>query len=68
MNPKLPSMSSRDVIRMLHEHGFVKDRQRGSHVVFYHPSDGRRAVVPMGKKDVPKGTLKSILREAGIEI
>jgi len=67
MNPKFPSLSSKEVVRLLQRHGFVEDRQKGSHVVFYHPGDGRRAVVPMGKKNVPIGTLRSILKEAKID-
>mgnify|MGYP001582550814 CR=1 FL=1 len=68
MNPKFPSLSSKEVIRLLREHGFEEDRQKGSHLVFYHPKDGRRAVVPAGKKNVPIGTLKSILKEAGVDL
>jgi len=68
MNPKFPSLSSREVIRLLHEHGFQEDRQKGSHKVFYHPNDGRRVTVPAGRKDIPIGTLKSILKEAGIDV
>lgn len=67
MNPKFPTLSSKEVVRLLHERGFQEERQKGSHLVFYHP-DGRRAVVPVGKKDVPIGTLKSILKEAGIDL
>lgn len=68
MSPTFPSLSSREVVRLLREHGFQEDRQKGSHLVLYHPGDGRRAVVPVGRKDVPIGTLKSILKEAGIEL
>jgi len=67
MNPKFPVLSSKEVVRLLREHGFEEDRQKGSHVVFYHPHNGRRAVVPLGKKNIPIGTLRSILKEAKID-
>jgi predicted RNA binding protein YcfA (HicA-like mRNA interferase family) len=53
------------VIRFLEQNGFVLDRTSGSHSIFYHPTSKRRAVVPQHKRDLPKGTLVSLLREAG---
>lgn len=64
---KLPALTPQKVLRILREHGFVPDHQSGSHLVLYHPITKRRAVVPMHRKDLPKGTLLSILREAGID-
>ena len=63
--PKLPSVKPRVVIRFLESHGFVLDRTSGSHFVFYHPGSRRRAVVPKHNRDLPKGTLLALLREAG---
>ena len=37
----------------------------GSHLIFYNPVSRRRAVVPQHNRDMPKGTLMSLLREAG---
>jgi predicted RNA binding protein YcfA (HicA-like mRNA interferase family) len=64
--PKLPSLTARQVIQLLEREGFCFDRARGSHQIFYHPHTGRRVVVPLHKKDLPKGTLLEILRQAGI--
>jgi predicted RNA binding protein YcfA (HicA-like mRNA interferase family) len=64
---KLPALTPQNVLRILREHGFVPDHQSGSHLVLYHPVTRRRAVVPMHRRDLPKGTLRSILREAGID-
>jgi len=41
------------------------DDTSGSHCIFYNPVSRRRAVVPLHNRDVPKGTLMSLLREAG---
>jgi len=63
--PKLPTVKPRVVIQFLERNGFVLDRVSGSHFVFYHPVSQRRAVVPRHNRDMPKGTLLALLREAG---
>jgi len=65
--PKLPSLTPRKVIKILERKGFVLDRVKGSHHIYYHPDTKRRAIVPLHKKDLPTGTLLSILKQAGIE-
>ena len=57
--------SAREVLARLQKAGFVIRRQSGSHVVLRHP-DGRQTYVAMHSGDVPKGTFRSILRQAGI--
>ena len=48
--------------------GYEFDRQRGSHMVLRQSSaPHRRAVVP-DHKEVAKGTLRSIIREAGLTV
>jgi predicted RNA binding protein YcfA (HicA-like mRNA interferase family) len=64
--PKLPSITPKDIIRVLEKEGFVLDRIKGSHHIYYHPETRRRAVIPFHKKDLPKGTLFEILKQAGI--
>jgi predicted RNA binding protein YcfA (HicA-like mRNA interferase family) len=64
VTPKLPSLNSRQVIAILKRRGFVLDRQSGSHAVFIH-SDGRRTTVPIhGKRDLGKGILHQIMKDA----
>jgi len=64
--PRLPSLTPQKIIKMLEEKGFVLDRTKGSHRIYYHPETKRRAVVPLHKKDLPKGTLLEILKQAGM--
>ena len=64
--PKLPSLNPQKIIRILEQNGFILDRVKGSHHIFYHPKTKRRVVVPLHKKDLPKGTLLEILKQAGI--
>jgi predicted RNA binding protein YcfA (HicA-like mRNA interferase family) len=63
--PKLPAVRPREVARFLQQNGFVLDHTSGSHFIFYHPISKHRAVVPKHNRDMPKGTLMSLLREAG---
>ena len=60
-------MKVRDVIRRLESDGWVQARQRGSHRQFRHPIKPGTVTVP-GKlsDDLPIGTYKSILRQAGL--
>jgi predicted RNA binding protein YcfA (HicA-like mRNA interferase family) len=62
---RLPAVRPREVIRFLERKGFILDHASGSHFIFYHPVSRRRAVVPRHNRDMPKGTLLSLLREAG---
>jgi predicted RNA binding protein YcfA (HicA-like mRNA interferase family) len=63
---KLPSLTSRDVVQILEKNGFVLDHSSGSHRVYYNQESKRRVVVPFHRKDLPKGTLLTILKQAGI--
>jgi predicted RNA binding protein YcfA (HicA-like mRNA interferase family) len=65
MNKK--NYSSAEIIKLLENAGFVLDRVKGSHHIYYNPTNKKRAVVPHPKKDLPIGTAKSILKQAGIE-
>jgi predicted RNA binding protein YcfA (HicA-like mRNA interferase family) len=62
---RLPAVKPRQLIRFLERNGFVLDHTSGSHFVFYHPESRRHAVVPQHNRDLPKGTLTSLLMEAG---
>ena len=64
--PKLPSITPQKVIKILKKSGFKLDRTKGSHHIYYHGITKKRVVVPMHKKDLPKGTLLEILKQAGI--
>jgi len=65
--PKLPSLKPREVVKKLKKLGFVEHHQVGSHLTMKHPETKQRAVIHMHLKDVKKGTLSAIVREAGIE-
>ena len=64
---KLPFLTSRKIIKALKKKGFILDKTKGSHKIFYHPETKRRVVVPFHKQDLPKGILHEILKQAGID-
>lgn len=63
---KIGNISPKKLVKILENLGFQLDHSTGSHFVFYNPRNRKRAVVPCHKKNLPKGTIMSILREAGI--
>ncbi len=67
MSSKTPSLTPKEIIRMLEKKGFILDRSSGSHQIFMLPDGSKRVIAPLHKKDLPKGTLHSILKQAGID-
>ncbi|HEY3954398.1 MAG TPA: type II toxin-antitoxin system HicA family toxin [Streptosporangiaceae bacterium] len=64
MSPALSDLPVRKVVRALESIGFSYVRTKGSHAV-YRGQDGRVAVIPQHGV-VKRGTLASILRQAGL--
>lgn len=60
-------MNSGDLIRMLENDGWQLIRVKGSHHHFKHPTKPLLATVPHPSKDLPIGTVNSILRKAGLK-
>ena len=58
-------LSSKEIIRILERNGFVYVSQKGSHRKFRKGS--RIVIVPDPKREVPRGTLASIMRQSGID-
>ena len=64
--PKLPVLSARAIVAALERAGFVPERSEG-HLVLVHEESRRVAAVPRhGGRDVPTGTLRRIIRQAGL--
>ncbi len=66
----LPSVNPDACIKALERAGFYVSRQRGSHVQMRRdePQPARTIPVPVSKKPLPRGTLRSIIRQAGLSI
>ena len=61
-------MKVRDVIRLIERDGWQHVRTKGSHRQYKHPSKpGTVTVAGKPGLDMPKGTLNSVLKQAGLD-
>jgi predicted RNA binding protein YcfA (HicA-like mRNA interferase family) len=65
---KLPSISGREIAKAMHKLGYEVDRQRGSHIILRQSASPHRRLTIPDHREVAKGTLRSILREAGVTV
>jgi predicted RNA binding protein YcfA (HicA-like mRNA interferase family) len=64
---RLPSVPPSRVIAALERAHFRIVRIRGSHHFMRHEADpSRQTIVPLHRRDLPPGTLRAILRQAGL--
>jgi predicted RNA binding protein YcfA (HicA-like mRNA interferase family) len=67
---RLPALDGRSAVRALEKTGFTVVRTSGSHVRLVHSADAsRQTTVPVHKgKDLPRGTLRDIIEQAGLTV
>ena len=65
MGSKYPILTPREVIKVLEKCGFSFVSQKGSHMKY---ANGDRIVIIPNHDEIAKGTLKSILSMAKIEL
>ncbi len=63
----MASLSSRDLIAELRADGWFHVRTVGSHHHFRHPTKPGTVTVPHPRKDLKKGTLRAIRKQAGLK-
>jgi predicted RNA binding protein YcfA (HicA-like mRNA interferase family) len=63
---RLPVVSGAQLVTALGRLGWVAVRQRGSHVRLKHPDRAAALVVPL-HRELKRGTLAGILRDAGVD-
>ncbi|MDR3003407.1 MAG: type II toxin-antitoxin system HicA family toxin [Acidovorax sp.] len=59
-------MNSAALIKLIRADGWVLVNVVGSHHQFKHPTKPGKVTVPHPKKDLPIGTVHSILKQAGL--
>ena len=62
---KLPVISGRELVRALRHIGFELDRQKGSHMILFRSEPKTTLSVP-DHRELDRGTLRALLRQAGI--
>ena len=67
MTPRIPSLTARQVLHALQKAGFYIHHQTGSHATLKHPDHpSRRVTVPIHARDLPRGTVMAIIKQAGM--
>ena len=67
--PKLPLLAGAEVCRVLEDHGFVRVRQKGSHIIMQLRTDTSTVTIPVpNHKELRIGTLKSIIRQSNLPL
>ncbi|MEM8898329.1 MAG: type II toxin-antitoxin system HicA family toxin [Bacteroidota bacterium] len=65
---RLSGFKYRDITKKLKKFGFSFHRQAaGSHEIWFNLETEKYTTIPNHRGDIPEGTLRAILRQAGIE-
>jgi predicted RNA binding protein YcfA (HicA-like mRNA interferase family) len=64
---KLPRISGRECVKALEKIGFHFKRQEGSHIILRRDDPFAQIVIP-DHKELDRGTLRAILRHAGVSV
>ncbi len=66
---RLAGFNYRQVTKILKRFHFLFDRQAaGSHEIWFNEETNRYTTIPRHSGDIPEGTLKQILKQAGVSI
>ena len=63
---KLPPISGKRAVRIFERFGYEVDHQTGSHIILRHAEEPYRRLTIPNHPELAKGTLRSILRQAGL--
>ncbi len=64
---RLPRISGGDCVKALGKIGFYLKRQHGSHMILRRDNPFAQVVVP-NHKELDRGTLRAIIRQAGLGV
>lgn len=64
----LPVVSGRQLVKVLFKLGYVVDRQHGSHIILRQIDAPHRRLTIPDHAELAKGTLRTLLREAGLTV
>jgi len=66
---KIPSLTAKKIIKVLQKAGFVKDRQKGSHLILVNPKTKARTVIPVHQgRTIKKPLVKAIINDAKLSV
>ena len=62
---RFPTLRAVELVKFLKAHGFIEDRQRGSHLILWHPLTKKSVCVPVHTgHDLGRGLALQILKAA----
>jgi predicted RNA binding protein YcfA (HicA-like mRNA interferase family) len=64
----LPSLRPREVVKVLKRIGFEEIRQTGSHLILSNKITKRTIPIPIHNKNIKRGLLAIIIKQAGLKI
>jgi predicted RNA binding protein YcfA (HicA-like mRNA interferase family) len=62
----IPSLTPKEVIKIINKIGFYFVRQKGSHSIYV--KEPLMVIVPMHSKSLKKGTLNKIIKDTGLTV
>ena len=65
---RLPVVSGRDAVKALRKIGYELDHQTGSHMILRRSTPPYRRLTIPDHKELAKGTLRAVIREAGLTV
>ena len=65
---KLPQVSGREAVKAFQKLGYEIDHQTGSHIILRHRDPPHRRLSVPNHKEIAKGTLRALIRQAGITV
>ncbi len=60
----MASFKPKEVISILKKLGYIEKRQTGSHLMMFHPGKNKIIPIPVHSKDIKKGLIKGIIKQA----
>ncbi len=64
--PKLPIVSGKDLVKLFSKLEYYPDHQTGSHIILRESNEPHRRLTIPNHKEIAKGTLLAIIRQAGL--
>jgi predicted RNA binding protein YcfA (HicA-like mRNA interferase family) len=63
-----PVLSANELVKALYKIGYLIDHQTGSHIILRNVNYPFRRLTIPNHKEIAKGTLRAIIRQAGLSI
>ncbi len=65
---RAPQVTARDLIRFLKRHGYIEDRQSGSHLTLWSEQRRKAITIPVHPGDLGRGLAARIIKDAGFSL